>query len=68
MPRFVVLCHDSWLGGTDCVSTYISVESLLDMFLMDAIEAIEALLSNSHTCFGGKLHLVAVVYMFQSYL
>ena len=32
MPRFMVLCHELWLGGTGCVSTYISLESLLDMF------------------------------------
>ena len=64
------MCHDLWLGGTvrDLVALVVSqLTSHWNVFcicIMDAIEAIEALLNNSHTCFSGKLHLIALVYMF----
>ena len=35
---------------------------------MDTVEAIEASLDGSHACFCGKLHLIASVSMFWSYL
>ena len=35
---------------------------------MDTVEAIEASLDGSHACFCGKLHLIASVFMFWSYL
>ena len=66
------MCHDSWFSVTirGLVALTLVVSQLTSHWnifwtcLMDAIEAIEALLSNSHTCFGGKLHLIALVYMF----
>ena len=35
---------------------------------MDTVEAIEASLDDSHACFCGKLHLIASVSMFWSYV
>ena len=64
------MCHDSWFSVSICglvalvVSQLTSHWNIIWICLMDAIDATEALLSNSHTCFGGKLHLVALIYMF----
>ena len=46
------------------VSQLTSHWNLFCTYLMDAIAATEALVNNSHACFCGKLHLIALVYMF----
>ena len=62
--------HDSWFSVTICGLVALAVSQLAshcNLFwtcLMDAIDATEALLSNSHACFHGKLHSTALVYMF----
>ena len=64
------MCHDSWFSVTIrglvalVVSQLTSHWNLFWTCLMDAIEAAGALLNNSHACFCGKLHLIALVYMF----
>ena len=64
------MCHNLWFSVTIrglvalVVSQLTSHWNLFWTCLMDAIEATEALLDNSDNCFCGKLHLIALVYMF----